>query len=75
MGQLDLIMGHISGVSEKWESPPPEVLKFNVEDAMNPSIRECSCGGILRNHEGDYVQTFQFNIGKLFNLILAMDLL
>ena len=48
---------------DRWECPAYGYLKFNIDGARNLSSGYCTCGGVLRDHNGDFIQAFQYRIG------------
>ena len=43
---------------DRWECPAYGYLKFNIDGARNLSSGYYTCGGVLRDHNGDFIQAF-----------------
>ena len=52
---------------DRWECSAYEYLKFNIDGARNLSSEYCTCGGVLRDHNGISY--------RLFNIVLVLGLL
>ena len=47
----------------KWSPPPHHWIKINTNGSLLGDLANASCGGIARNHHGNFVAAWSFNVG------------
>lgn len=55
---------HGSFLTVRWQPPPEGSLKLNVDGSFMPAISSMGTGGVLRNHQGNWVAGFSTFEGK-----------
>ncbi|KAJ1380964.1 Ribonuclease H domain [Sesbania bispinosa] len=48
----------------RWCNPELGWIKFNVDGLVKSASRNAGCGGVIRDHRGNWVGCFSFNIGS-----------
>lgn len=47
-----------------WSPPTPGFVKLNCDGSVVDQGRRATCGGILRDHDGNFIFAFAGNLGQ-----------